>query len=160
VSCGILDQQEEDSCLAGSHCYGFPSTPPQELCVLESSGVAYDACNSDCDCLGINTFGNDYKYFVTTEYGRVYNLFYERCTDCHNSLGIQQCVPDAPSSYVNVGTHEIEGEIYGGCYSDPIQDNDEGGFSYASNFLKNTQDCIPKFIRKDYYACYWYCKKN
>ena len=76
----------------------------------------YDACNSDCDCLGINTFENYYKYFVTTKYGRVYNLFYERCTDCHNSLGVHQCLPVAPYLYVNVGTHKVEGELYGGFY--------------------------------------------
>ena len=29
VSCRILYQQVEDPCLAGSHCYGFPSTTPK-----------------------------------------------------------------------------------------------------------------------------------
>ena len=155
VSCGILDEQEP--CDPGSHCYGFPATPAQELCVPEISGSAYSMCDSNCDCLGINTFGNAYKYFVTTEYGNVYMLYFEKCTDCYNSVGDQQC---APSSYVDMGTHEVEGQDYGGCFSDPTPDNNKGGFFYAYNFLKDTQDCIPELQQKENYSCFWYCKKN
>ena len=157
VSCGILNTEQPVQCEAGSHCYGFPTAPAQDICVPESSNNAYDACNSNCDCLGINTFGNDYKYFVTDEYGNVSMQFSERCTDCYNSVGGQECVP---SSYANMGTHEVKGQDNGGCFSDPTPDNNDGGFFYAYNFLKDTQDCIPKLQRKQDYACYWNCKKN
>ena len=135
VRCGILDVDQQ--CMTGGHCYRFPTIPVQTLCVPEIGAGAYEVCDSDCDCLGVNSIdyhgGAEYKYFVTNGYGNVYLQYFEKCSDCAPSTGGQFCVP---SSYTFVGVHQTSSAYYGGCYIDETLDDYEVGCLYAYKFLK------------------------
>ena len=127
---------------------------------MKSGDVAYEACDSDCDCIGKNSIkyadGAEYKYFSTGYYGNVDMKYFEKCTDCDPSTGSQTCVY---SKYLSLGYHPV-GDNYGGCYNDENPDENEGGYFDAYNYLKDTHNCIPSFGSKANNYCYWSCKKN
>ena len=82
--------------------------------------------------------------------------YFEKCTDCDPSLGTgQRC---AYSSYILMDYHDIDYSF--GCSADATPDDNEGGYTFAYNFISDNYDCTPKFESIVGYNCYWSCKKN
>ena len=151
TDCGILEINNK--CDSDGHCYSFTATG-QQKCVLEESIVsASGACDSSCDCLGINSndyLANQFKYFTTDDYGYVYQKYFENCSSCEGKT----CVY---SSYIVMDRHYIA-TVRGGCPSDTV-DEYEGGYLYAWNYLKDNHNCYPYLDYNEYGFCYWSCQK-